>query len=476
MSTVESSRDGVWVRKAFDADRFSSPVVVFRVESLRNDPVTVTVSEPIPSAVPTDAVKFHPEFEPENWRATGDRTVEYERHLDAGEKVTTLYAATVDPETARRVLMDPPTIAAVTPDAATTQGGGMAADRTEDTQRDRGQAAAEANADDVSTGATGRRDGSPHEEPARDESPRGGTRRDETPRNDSAADRRGGADESRQRSQREQNRNETGRRGRGGGGADADGGRRGHGTDRRRESGTAGTTRRADREAARRRTASGGWATRYGLPQSLPLAGVVAGAAAFLLGFLGTYLLSGDALDGAMSSSDLLFVQNPSASGGIDPEYLTELGIESPGTAQLVAWLYHDLHAISLGGTFSVEGGGQSVSYDVAMEYAPETFMFIVPPLAVAVGGFLAARYLGYRVEKRATKAGLSVALGYAGLAAASAVVLAWESSATVQSGGQAATYAVQFGPDPVSTVLVAGLLYPALFGSAGGYVAARTA
>jgi len=462
MSTVESSRDGVWVRKAFDADRFSSPVVVVRVESLRNDPVTVTVSEPIPSAVPTDAVKFHPEFEPENWRATGDRTVEYERHLDAGEKVTTLYAATVDPETARRVLMDPPTIAAVTPDAAETGDDATATDRTADTRPDRGRATAAANADDASRAATGRDDGPRREGPSRDESPRGGARRDESPRGgarrdesprtDPATDRRNVAD------------------------GTAAGDRRNRGTGRRRESGTAGPTRQADRAAAHRRTASEGWAARYGLPQSLPVAGALAGAAAFLLGFLGTYLLSGDALDGAMSSSDLLFVQDPSASGGIDPEYLAELGIEPPGTAQLVAWLYHDLHAIDLGGTFSVEGGGQSVSYDVAMEYAPEAFLIALPPLAVAVGGFLAARYLGYRSEKRATKAGLSVAVGYAALAAGTAVVLAWESSATVQSGGQAATYAVQFGPDPVSSVLVAGLLYPALFGSAGGYLAARTA
>lgn len=217
-------------------------------------------------------------------------------------------------------------------------------------------------------------------------------------------------------------------------------------------------------------------ADRYGTPQSLPVAGAVGGAAAFLLGFLGTYLLDGDALDGALSSGDLLFVRNPGATDGLTPEYLDGIGVDPPGTARLVAWLYHDLHAVDLGGTVSAEGGGQSASYDVVVEYGPDAFLYAVPPLALAVGGFLVARYLGYCVEGRAAKAGASVALGYAALAGASALLLAWEASATTQEGGQAVTYAFEYGPDPVSAVLFAGLLYPVAFGAVGGYVAGATA
>jgi len=456
MSTAESSRDGVWVRKAFDADRFSEPVIVFRIESLRDDPVTVTVSDPVPTAVPADAIKFHPEFDAESWRATGDQTVEFEHRLAAGETVTTLYAAAVDPETARRNLMDAPTIASVlSGSAARPPGETTAGDAAAD--GDRGGRADTADQPGADRQRGTRRDGSRSAAGSANAPPDDGTDPGGRGRTTSPSDRR----------------NATGADARSAGGPENEPARRG-GAARSRPGDAA---RRGERRTARRQpeTAGRGVAARYGTPQSLPLAGAVAGAAAFLLGFLGTYLVAGDALDDTMSAGDLLFVQNPSSEGGIEPAYLDGLGIDPPGTTRLVAWLYHDLHAVDLGGTFSVEGGGRAVSYGVAMEYGPDAVLYALPPLALAVGGFLAVRYLGYRAEKRAVKAGMSVGVGYATLSVASAVLLAWEATAT-RAGGEPVTYAVEFGADPVSAALVAGLLYPALFGATGGYVAARTA
>ncbi|WP_135820194.1 hypothetical protein [Halostella litorea] len=457
MSTAEASRDGVWVRKAFDAERFPDPVVVFRIQSLRNDPVTVTVSDPVPTAVPTDAVKFHPEFDADNWRATGDRTVEYERRLDAGETVTTLYAAAVDPETARRHLMGAPTVASVTPDPA----GGDAAEGTADAAAT--DPAPDGDRDDDAEPS--RRDGAKPEQSS-GSAVASGVDGNAAP-DDGTGGRGGGTAAN------------GGRRARGDSDSRNRGGRTG-GSDRRGESPWSrpvDAAQRAARRATRGRSGGGGrgWAARYGTPQSLPLAGAAAGAVAFLFGFLGTYLLASDPLDDAMASGDLLFVRDSTARSGIESAFLDGIGVDPPGTTQLVAWLYHDLHGVAPAGTFSAEGGGQSASYDVVMEYGPDAVLYVLPPLALAVGGFLAARYLGYRAEKRAVKAGMSVGLGYAALSAASAVLLSWEASAT-RAGSEPVTYAVEFGADPVGAVLVAGLLYPALFGAVGGYVAAATA
>jgi hypothetical protein len=116
MGTVESSRKGIEVQKAFDAERFAVPVVVFRVESHRQDTVTVTVSDHLPKPVAANNVKCHPAFDGTHWRATTTCAVEFERRLDPGETVVTLYAVDESPETARTHLRGPPILSAVQTD------------------------------------------------------------------------------------------------------------------------------------------------------------------------------------------------------------------------------------------------------------------------------------------------------------------------------------------------------------------------
>jgi len=400
MGTADATRDGIRARKAFDAGRFEVPVILFRIESTRGEPTGVTVTDRVPSEVPTERIRFHPEFDGEHWRVTTDRAVEYEGTIPPGGEVITLYAADVPAETARATLMGPPTITAVNP---------------------RGSADGRAAADVTDATADGTA---------------------------SAGERRGrnGADRQRGRSRRNAAARDT----------------------------TEGQT--GGQPGTATRPQENGRDGRYGQTQPLSVLGGVVGAATFLLGYLLTYLLEAGSLDEAMSSSDLLFVQNPSAEGGIDPTYLeNDLGIDPPETYQLVGWLYHDLHTVDLTGTFGVSGGSDAVEYDVAMQYGPDAFIYALPPMALVAGGFLLVRYLGLRRGESAAKAGASVAIGYGPMAIASAFVLTWEASSTLESGDQAVTYAVEFGPEVGAGLAVFGIVFPVVFGALGGYLAAET-
>ncbi len=90
-AAVSVEDGGIRVSKSFSNDEFPVPAVVFDVTSERDDPVRLRIVDAIPESFPMDRVGFHPDYESEDWTAYNDHRVEFERVLDPGETLTTVY-------------------------------------------------------------------------------------------------------------------------------------------------------------------------------------------------------------------------------------------------------------------------------------------------------------------------------------------------------------------------------------------------
>ena len=90
-ATTTVEEDGLRVEKSFTDDAFPVPAVVFELSSRREEPVRARLVDQIPDSFPMDRVGFHPEFESEHWTAYEDHRVEFERVLEPGESVETVF-------------------------------------------------------------------------------------------------------------------------------------------------------------------------------------------------------------------------------------------------------------------------------------------------------------------------------------------------------------------------------------------------
>ncbi|MFC6771535.1 hypothetical protein ACFQDD_08415, partial [Halorubrum pallidum] len=85
------NEDGVRVEKSFTEDAFPVPAVRYDLTSNREDAVRVRIVDQIPESFPMDRIGFHPEYESDNWTAYKDHRVEFERVLEPGEAVETVF-------------------------------------------------------------------------------------------------------------------------------------------------------------------------------------------------------------------------------------------------------------------------------------------------------------------------------------------------------------------------------------------------
>ncbi|TKX78275.1 hypothetical protein EXE53_22095, partial [Halorubrum sp. SD626R] len=83
--------DGVRVEKSFTEDAFPVPAVRYDLSSDREDAVRVRIVDQIPESFPMDRIGFHPDYESDNWTAYKDHRVEFERVLESGEAVETVF-------------------------------------------------------------------------------------------------------------------------------------------------------------------------------------------------------------------------------------------------------------------------------------------------------------------------------------------------------------------------------------------------
>lgn len=106
-ATTTVEKDGIHVGKSFTDDAFPVPAVLFELESHRENAVRVRVVDRVPESFPMDRIGFHPDYETENWTAYEDHRVEFERVLEPGESVETVFGIRDDDPDLETFLGDP---------------------------------------------------------------------------------------------------------------------------------------------------------------------------------------------------------------------------------------------------------------------------------------------------------------------------------------------------------------------------------
>lgn len=169
--------------------------------------------------------------------------------------------------------------------------------------------------------------------------------------------------------------------------------------------------------------------------------GAAAGALAWILGYLLTYAVIAGRIEAFQGS----FLGR-----------IAELfGLEVP-TWTVVGWVFYNAHFVNTaagGGTGSAIGGDGG--------FTP--LLYVVPPLLLFAAGLAVGRASGAVDAANSALDGATVVVGYLPLS----VVGVFLFEATVAG--------TAVGPSLAPGVLLAGVLYPAVFGAAGAGVAALT-
>lgn len=108
--------DGITVEKSLAEDRFPVPAVQFQIASDIDREVELRVTDEIPDEVPMDHIGFHPDFESDNWTAFSDHRVRYERVLDPGEELETVYGLRDDESFDHDAFLTDPSVATTDPE------------------------------------------------------------------------------------------------------------------------------------------------------------------------------------------------------------------------------------------------------------------------------------------------------------------------------------------------------------------------
>lgn len=136
------------------------------------------------------------------------------------------------------------------------------------------------------------------------------------------------------------------------------------------------------------------------------------------------------------------------------------LGIDTIQTWKGVAWLFYGAHGVATriptaaGGTRLVNLVEQSGDGTVAL-------LYVLVPVLLLLAGVATARFHGTRSAREGALVGATVVVGYLLPAAVGTVLTAHTIGDT---GGTIA-------PDPVTGIILAGVIYPVVFGALGGAV-----
>jgi len=161
--------------------------------------------------------------------------------------------------------------------------------------------------------------------------------------------------------------------------------------------------------------------------------GAAAGAAAWVLGYLCTYLIT---------SSD---IQN-SLIG-----QFTDIA-----TWKAVGWVFFNAHFVDTVVDLPVVGGATSF---VGGENGFTILLYVVPPLLLLAAGLAVGRYAGADDAASAAVGGASLVIGYGLLSIVGVFLFPTEN----------------VSPDPVTGVLLAGVVYPVVLGAVGAAIAGAT-
>lgn len=176
------------------------------------------------------------------------------------------------------------------------------------------------------------------------------------------------------------------------------------------------------------------------LPRATLVRGALAGVGAWLLGYLVVYVSKADAVSESLRGVG--FVSQL-------------LGGEAIPAWKGVSWLFLNAHFVST--KFPTIAGGTRTMNFVTGE-GGSTLLLVLAPLLLVAAGLLTAYGRGESLSER-VKAGATISLGYLPLSAVVALVT------THAIGDTEAAIAA----DPVTAVLLAGIIYPVVFGALGG-------
>jgi len=166
--------------------------------------------------------------------------------------------------------------------------------------------------------------------------------------------------------------------------------------------------------------------------------GAVAGIGASLLGYLVVYLVAASRVRQSLVG---------------DLVETTDAGIWKG-----VGWVFYNLQFVDVVGSLSTAGVNVTQSLSLVGEVVSPVF-YLLPPLLLGAAGVAVVRATGVPDEASgAALAGGTVVVGYLPVAVLGAVVVG-------------VTDPVSVGPDLLSAV-VAGAVYPAVFGALGGVLA----
>ncbi len=172
--------------------------------------------------------------------------------------------------------------------------------------------------------------------------------------------------------------------------------------------------------------------------------GALSGAVSYLTSYLLTYLWKAPAVADALQGINII---------------ATFLGADAIPTWRGVGWLFYNAHFVRT----RVPGpGGPSFVDFLASTDQGWVLMVAVPIVLILAGAGVAYRNDAI-VAGRAAIHGAAVGVGYLPLAAAGTLLFAQ----------QIADTGAQIAPDLLPAVLLAGLVYPILFGGIGGTLSA---
>ena len=171
----------------------------------------------------------------------------------------------------------------------------------------------------------------------------------------------------------------------------------------------------------------------------------LAGLVTFVVGYLVTYVVKIGDVNEALQSP------------------LIDLStLPTPADWQVIGWYFLGAHNVAIEATTRL-GGSMTTS---ALDLDVPTWLMLIPPGFLLVAGFSVVRYVEFREPLRGALAGASITIAYV----VGVVVLALLSAWTVSEGGNAS---LQVAPALLSSVIVAGVAYPVVFGGLGGALAA---
>lgn len=173
--------------------------------------------------------------------------------------------------------------------------------------------------------------------------------------------------------------------------------------------------------------------------------GAVAGLAAYVVGYVLTYAWRAPAVDGSLRGPNVL---------------AQLLGIETIPTWKGVAWLFYGAHGVA---TRFSRPGGSTALVNLVEQSGDGTvaLVYVLVPVLLLLAGAVTAWVAGADAPVEGALAGTTVVVGYLVLAAVGTVVFA-------HGVGDTGT---TIAPDPVTGVLLAGAIYPLVFGGVGGAV-----